>query len=281
MPRRARPAERYTGPPAYPAIPRWGFPNLTWRPPTTVPGTPSSLPTPVERMRMLARNAVTILWFLVGLATTAAVAEFWRYALLVISRTSALHTGVVRMSDALEVIAALLTVVFGLMAIGSVLWWLLVARQAAAQESGQEPPRPSWQVVVGVLVPGLNLAMAGSILAELEHAILRRPVDRRPKPSRLVLAWWAAWVANEVLMVLVIVWRFRDGIQAEADGVFLSGLLDLSAAVLAGLTALTVHRLTTLVAPVSLSRLRLRRVIAVKGAPPATTRPPRPAGAAR
>ncbi|HVW40412.1 MAG TPA: DUF4328 domain-containing protein, partial [Amycolatopsis sp.] len=174
-----------------------------------------------------------------------------------------------------------LTVVFGLMALGSVLWWLMIARQAAAQESGQQPPRPSWQVVVGVLVPGLNLAMAGSILAELEHAILHRPADRRPKPSRLVLAWWAAWVVNALMMVLVIVWRFRDGVQAQADGVFLNGLLDLSAAVLASLTAVTVHRLTMLVAPVSLHRLRLRRVIAVKGAPPAATRPPRPANAAR
>ncbi|HVW42391.1 MAG TPA: hypothetical protein VHC18_13675, partial [Amycolatopsis sp.] len=109
VPRRARPVQRYTGPPAYPTPPRWGFPNLTWRPSTAVPGTPSSLPTPVERMRMLSRNAVTILWFLVGLATTGAVAEFWRYALLVVSRTSALHTDVVMMSDALEIIAALLT----------------------------------------------------------------------------------------------------------------------------------------------------------------------------
>ena len=281
VPRRARPAERYTGPPAYPTPPRWGFPNLTWRPPTTVPGTPSSLPPPVERMRMLSRNAVTILWFLAGLAATGAAAEFWRYTLLVISRTSALDTDVVMMSDALEVIAGLLTVVFGLMAIGSVLWWLFAARQAAAQESGQELPRSSWQVVVGVLVPGLNLAMAGSVAAELEHAVLRRPASKRPRPSRLLLAWWAAWVLNELLMVLVIVWRFRDGVQAQADGVFLTGLLDLSAAVLAGLTAVTVHRLTMLIAPVSLGRLRLRRVVAVKGAPRTTTRRPRPAGASR
>jgi len=239
------------------------------------------MPTPIERMRMLSRNAVTILWFLTGLSTVAAVAEFWRYALLVISRTSALDTDVVMMSDALEIIASLLTVVFGLMAVGSVLWWLLVARQAAAQASGQEPSRSSWQVVVGVLVPGLNLAMAGSILAEVEHAVLGRPVDRRPRPSRLVLAWWAAWVLNELLMILVIGWRFRDGVQAQADGVLLSGLLDTSAAVLAGLSAVVVHRLTMLLAPVSLSRLRLRRVVAVKGAPAPTTRPRRPASASR
>jgi hypothetical protein len=228
-------------------------------------------------MRVLARNAVTILWFLAGLATVGAIAEFWRYALLLISRNSALDTDVVAMSDALEIIASLLTVVFGLMAIASALWWLVVAQQAAAEESGQQPPRSPWQVLAGVLIPVLNLVMAGSIFAELEHAILRRPATRRPRPSRLVLAWWAAWVLNAVLMILVIIWRFRDGIQAQADGVLLNGLLDVSAAVLAVLTAVAVHRLTSLLAPISLSRLRLRRVIAVKGAPTPVLRPTRPA----
>ncbi|TNC27374.1 DUF4328 domain-containing protein [Amycolatopsis alkalitolerans] len=275
-PRRARRAEPYTGPPAYPVPPRWGFPNLTWRAPTLVPGTPSSYPRPVERVRLLSRNAVTVLWFLAGLALAGAVAEFWRYALLVISRNSALSSGVVAMSDALEIIASLLSVVFGLLAIGSVLWWLVVARQAAADESGHEPPRSARQVVIGALVPGFNLVMAGSILAELEHAILRQSPDRRPRPSRLVLAWWAAWVVDAVLMVLVIVWRFRSGIQAQADGVFLSGLLDLSAVVLAVLTAVVVQRLTSLLAPISLDRLRVRRVVAVKGAPAPALRPVRP-----
>ena len=275
-PRRVRPVERYTGPPAYPVPPRWGFPNLTWREPTTVPGTPSGLPRPVERVRVLSRNAVTILWFLVGLALAGAASEYWRYALLVISRNSALDADVVAMSDSLEIIASLLTVMFGFLAIASVLWWLLVARQAAADENGQEPPRSTRQVLLGTLVPGLNLVMAGSILAELEHAVLRRPADRRPRPSRLVLAWWAAWVTDAVVMVLVIVWRFRDGVQAQADGVFLSGLLDLSAALLAALTAVAVHRLTSLLAPVSLEKLRLRRVVGVRGAPEPALRPVRP-----
>ncbi|WP_236790211.1 DUF4328 domain-containing protein [Amycolatopsis sp. GM8] len=275
-PRRSRPPARYTGPPAYPVPPRWGFPNLTWRAPTLVPGMPSSYPRPVERVRLLSRNAVMILWFLAGLALTGAVAEFWRYALLVISRNAALHTGVVAMSDTLEIIASLLTVVFGVLGVASALWWLVIARQAAADVSGHEPPRSTRQVLVGVLVPGFNLVMAGSILAELEHAVLRRSPSRRPRPSRFVLAWWAAWVLNAVLMILVIVWRFRDGVQAQADGVFLSGLLDASAALLAVLTALLIQRLTSLLAPISLDRLRVRRVIAVKNAPAPALRPVRP-----
>lgn len=280
-PRRAWQPERYLGPPAYPVPPRWGFPNLTWREPTNVPGTASSMPTPLDHARVLARNVITVLWFLTGLATVAAAAEFWRYALLVISRDAALNAGVVAMSDTLEIIFSLLTVVFGLLALACVLWWLAVIRHAATEESGYAPPRPSWQVLVGVLVPVINLAMAGSIVAELEHAVLSRPPDQRPRPSRLVLSWWAAWILNEVLMVVVIVLRSLNGIQAQADSVLFSGLLDASAALLAGLTAVVVHRLTSLIAPVPVRRLRLRAITAVRGAPPPQLRPSRPASASR
>ncbi|MDQ0378058.1 DUF4328 domain-containing protein [Amycolatopsis thermophila] len=280
-PRPARPAERYDGPPSYHVPPRWGFPHLAWRVPTAVPGTPSGYPSPVERVRVLHRNAVTILWFITGLAAIAAGAEFWRYALLVMSRTSALHAATVAFSDALEIIASLLTVVFGLIGIAATLWWLLVARGAAAEAAGQEPARSTREVVAGVLVPGVNLVMAGSIVAELEHLVLGRPPSRRPRPSRLVLAWWAAWVVNGVLMVLVIAWRFKDGVQAMADAVLLTGLLNTSAAVLAGLSAVLVYRFTTLLAPVRPGRLRPLQVRSVKGAPAPELRHARPAGAAR
>lgn len=274
-PRRVRQPEHYTGPPAYPVPPRWGFPNLTWREPTLVPGTASSYPRPVERVRLLARNAVALLGFLAGLALVGAAAGFWQYALLVISRDTALDTDVVAMSDTLQIIAGLLTVVFGLLGIASVLWWLMVARQAAADENGHEPPRSMSQVLIGTLVPGLNFVVAGSILAELEHAILRRPAEQRPRPSRLVLAWWAAWLFNAVWMILVIIWRVRDGVQAQADAVLFNAFLDVSATLLAVLTAVVVHRLTSLLAPISVDRLRVRRVVAVKNAPAPTLRPVR------
>jgi len=276
-----RPVERYDGPPAYPVPPRWGFPHLVWRTPTAVPGTPSGAPDPVERVRVLHRNAVTILWFLAGLAAVSAGAEFWRYALLAMSRTSALHVATVAFSDALEIVASLLTVVFCMIATAATLWWLVVARGAAADAAGQEPARSVGEVIAGVLVPVVNLVMAGSIAAELEHLVLGRPPARRPRPSRTVLAWWAVWVLNQVLMVLVIAWRFKDGVQAMADAVLLTALLNLSAAVLAGLTAVLVYRLTALLAPVRTDRLRPLQVRAVRGAPRPDLRTARPAGAAR
>ncbi|WP_216212690.1 DUF4328 domain-containing protein [Amycolatopsis aidingensis] len=275
-------AEPYTGPPAYPAVPRWGFPNLTWRVSTAVPGTPSGVPHPLQRLRLLARNATTVLWTLAGLALVAAGAEVWRYVLLVISRDSALSAEVVGTSDALVLAGSLLTFVMALFAMAAAVWWLFVARAAAAEEAGADPPRPAWQVVLGTLVPGPNLVLSGPIVAELEHAVLRRPATMRPRPSRLVLGWWAAFVANGLLLAVTVAVRFREGVQAQADGVLLNALLDLAAATLAVLTALLVRRLTLLLAPIdeSVAGSRPWRVLKVTGAPD-PERPERPATATR
>ncbi|MBK1784434.1 DUF4328 domain-containing protein [Prauserella cavernicola] len=273
--RRATAQAPYTGPPHYPTPPRWGFPNLAWRRPTAVPGTASDVTVPLQRLRMIARNAVALLWTLAALAVVAGGSEVWRYVLLVQSRDSALSPGVVGASDAMVLAFSLLTFVMALFAIAAAVWWLLVARSAAADESGQEPPRPVWQVLVGTLVPGANLVLAGPILAELEHATLRRPADVRPRPSRLVYGWWATWVLNAVLLVFTIIWRMKDGVQADADGVLLNAFTQLSAAGLAVVTALVVGSITSLLAPTEHHQARPLRVVKVTGAPE-VARHPRP-----
>ncbi|PRX47860.1 uncharacterized protein DUF4328 [Prauserella shujinwangii] len=272
--------ERYTGPPSYPVMPRWGFPHVVWRWPTAVPGTPSDGPVPLLRLRMIARNTVTLLWTLAALTAVAAGGEVWRYVLLLRSRDTALSPGVVGASDAVVLAFSLLAFVLALFAGAAAVWWLFVARAAAAEEAGQEPPRPGWQVAVGTLVPVANLVLAGPIVAELEHAVLRRPAGERPRPSRLVLAWWSAWVANGVLLALTVAWRTRAGVQADADGVVLSALTDLAATALAALTAVVVQRFTRLLAPIDHELRRPPRVVRVDGAP-APARRPRPAHSAR
>ncbi|MEU3272081.1 DUF4328 domain-containing protein [Saccharomonospora sp. NPDC006951] len=272
-PRRASAAEPYAGPPRYATTPRWGFPNLAWRVPTAVPGVDPRESVPLQRLRMVARNAVALLWTLAGLAVVAGGAEIWRYVLLVQSRNSALSPTVVGASDALVLAFSLLTFVLAVFAAAVVLWWFFVARSAAADEAGQEPARPTWFVLLGLLTPGPNLVLAGPILGELEHAALRRSEHARPRPSWLVLGWWAAWVANGVLLVLTVLWRMRDGVQADADGVVLSALTDLCAAGLAVLTALVVQRVTSLLAPIDGRFMRLLRVVKVSGAPNVERRP--------
>lgn len=266
----ARPRGRrrpYTGPPRYSSPPRWGFPNLVWRPSTAVPGTSSADMEPRRRLDLTSKNAVTLLVALAVLAGLAAVSEGWRYVLLLQSRTSALSPEVVGASDALVLAFGLMTPLMALLAAGAALWWLLVARSVAAADAGQDVPRPVWQVFVGTLVPGANLVLAGPIVAELEHAALRRPVDERPRPSRLVLAWWATWCADFALVVLTIVWRLRDGVQADADGVVLSALTSACAAGLAIVTVVLVKRITRLLSPVDAGVVALRQVVDVSGAP--------------
>lgn len=267
-PQRGKPvAERYAGPPSYPVPPRWGFPNLTWRRPTAVPGTASGETTPGERLRVITRSVLPVLWTFAALALTAAAAETWRYVLLLQSRDSALSTSVVTVSDSFVITAGLLTTILSLLPSGLTVWWLLVARLAAAEASGEAPSRPNWQVLVFVLVPVVNLILVLPIIAELEHAVLRRSRESRPKPSRLVLVWWGVWVLNWLLLGLTIVWRFRDGVQALADGVVLVALTDLAAVGLAVVTALLVRRMSGLLSPVSEKRLRQLRVLKVDGAP--------------
>ncbi|RJQ90722.1 DUF4328 domain-containing protein [Amycolatopsis panacis] len=279
--RRAVPVTPYAGPPSYPTTPRWGFPNLVWRRPTTVPGTASGRVRPIERIPVLAQSLATILWTFAALAVIAAGAEIWRYVLLVQSRNSALNTDVVAFSDAFVVTAGLLTTIMSLLPAGLSVWWLLVARQAAAEQADERPARPVWQVLVGILVPLANLPLALSVVGELEHSVLRRPRDERPKPSRLVLVWWAVWLVNWVLLAATIIWRTHSGVQAMADSVVLVALTDLAAAGLAIATALVIRRLSRLLIPIATDRLREMRVLKVDGAPEPQLRTARPVGAAR
>ncbi|OKJ98610.1 DUF4328 domain-containing protein [Amycolatopsis sp. CB00013] len=281
LPQRRKPvAERYSGPPSYPVPPRWGFPNLVWRRPTAVPGTASGEVTAGERLRVITRSLLPVLWTFAALAVIASAAEIWRYVLLVQSRDSALSTSVVSVSDTFVITAGLLTTILSLLPAGLTVWWLLVARHAAADVSGEAPPRRQRHVLAFVLVPVVNLIMVLPVVAELEHAVLRRTRETRPKPSRLVLVWWGVWALNWVLLAMVIVWRFRDGVQALADGVVLVALTDLTAAGLAVVTALLVKRMSGLLAPVEEKRLRLLRVLKVDGVPEPERRE-RPASSVR
>jgi hypothetical protein len=266
---RARRRLPYFGPPSYSAPPRWGFPAVAWRWPTAIPGTTpgGGQPVTIERVRAVAGHAAAMMWALGCLAVLSAGGEIWRYVLLVRSRTGALSSRLVGTSDAVVTIAAVLTLAFTVVALVVTLWWLYLARHAAAAVADQTPARKDWQVYVYLLFPVLNLAMAGVVLAELEHQVLRRPPTERPAPTRQTRIWWAAWVAAGLLFAVTLIWRFRDSVQAQADGVILSALTDLAAATVAVLTALTIRRLSTLLSPIDPAGVRFLRVLRVENAP--------------
>ncbi len=221
----------------------------------------------VDRVRGVAGHAVAMMWVVAGLAVCAAGGEVWRYVLLLRSRTGALSSAVIGASDAVVTIAAILALAFGVITGLVTLWWLYLARHAAADLAEQRPARPDWQVYVYLLVPVVNLAMAGVVLTELEHQVLRRPADERPVPTKPVRIWWATWAAAGVLCLVTVIWRFRDSVQAEADDVILTALTDLAGAAVAILTALMIRRLTTLLAPIDPTSVRYLRVLRVDGAP--------------
>jgi hypothetical protein len=212
---------------------------------------------------------VPLLWATSAVALLAAGAEVWRYVLLLESRYGALPANAVAASDALVASAGTVAPILAVLSGGLVVLWSLRATQAAAERAGVRPSRSARAIVLGWVVPGLNLSIPGSVLAEIEHAALGLPPDRRPRPSKLLLVWWVLWVAGVVLCAVVLLWSLREGVQARADGVVLHAVLDLLAAVTAGVTARLVLRLTRLLAP---TRPR-RRELLLRVTPPSATAP--------
>ncbi|MFD1231851.1 DUF4328 domain-containing protein, partial [Pseudonocardia benzenivorans] len=241
----AEPRGPYSGPPAYRGIPRWGFAALPFRRDAEAEPVPEW-----QRARTLAQTLVPALRMTAVVAGLAAGAEIWRYVLLLQSRTAALSAGAVSASDVLVVGTGWFATILGLLAGLFVVSWSVVASRAAAARSGSIPARRARDVVAGWVVPGLNLSVPGSVLAEIEHGALDRPADERPRPSRALLVWWAVWALGVVLSLTVFGLSFRSGVQARADGVVLHALVDLVAAAVAVLTARLVATLTTLLAPV-------------------------------
>lgn len=280
--RRRRRPRPYTGPPSYPAVPRWGFPQLAWRWPLALPN--AQRVDPVERLQARSATAVATLWITAGLGGVASLAELWRYVLLLRSRHGALPRTNLAISDALVATTGVMVWLFGMLSGIVVVLWALRARAYAHERAGVRAARPDWQFLTGVLVPGLNLFVPGSVLAELEHTALLaegvRGEGTRPSPSRLVRLWWVAWVASLLLGWGTFLWGLRSGVQAMANGVVLHAWTDAVVVVLAVLTVFVVRRLTRMLTPVDTASIRRERVLGVRGAPK-LARAPRPADAAR
>jgi hypothetical protein len=143
--------------------------------------------------------------------------------------------------------------------------WLVHASATAAQAAAVTRARRSWQLVAGVLVPGVNLVLPGAALAELEHAALGADPTRRPRPSPLILGWWAAWAAGLLMAGITLLWNLRDGVQARADGVLLHVATDLLAGIVAVMSIVVVRRLTRLLSPGTLASSRRMVVVRVSG----------------
>jgi len=166
---------RYTGPPRYLSPPRWGFPALPWR-----LDKPAEAPSSASIAAGQAGLLVPLLRAVAMLAALAGAAEIWRYVLLLRSRGEALDASQVIMSDTLVDWASWLSTVVCVGVGIYLLVWVLRVIEAAAERSGVRPPRSHRWVVLGWVVPVLNISVPGSVLAEVEHAALGRPPGEPP-----------------------------------------------------------------------------------------------------
>ncbi|MFD4672904.1 DUF4328 domain-containing protein [Lentzea sp. NPDC058450] len=280
QPSRRSQRRSYGGPPNYPVPPRWGFPLLAWRWPTAVPGAAETANS-VDNVRRLGRLAQNTLFVLAVIAVWAAGSEIWRYVLVAQSRFGALSPGVVNTSDAMVISSGLLYWIVGVFAQIPVLLWVWRARNVAADLAGYGPSRSGVVALLLMYVPFVNLVVPGSVLAELEHAVARRPADERPRPSKVLRWWWGLWVAAGLLFWITLLWRLRDSTQALADGVLLHALSDLVLAAVAVASLLVIRRITTLLLPVDAASVRLMRVVEVKDAPEPPLRAVRASGSPR
>jgi len=267
---------RELGPtPRYFSTPRWGLPLVSWAPAMTL-----KPPTARERMVAHANTARPLLIGAAAILVLAALAELWRYALLLRSRTELLPARTVAISDSAVITAGVLAPLAVAVALVTCTLWLIRARQAAAERIGRREPRSTRSIALAVVVPVWNLVMPGVLLTELERDVsteLERDVSTEPErdvstelerdvsteetngPSRLLRTWWVSWVVSAVLAAGVWLWRLRGTVQAQADGVLLAALSDLVAAGTVVLTLVLVQRWTEAVAGVRMSRRSRRR----------------------
>ncbi|MFE7723364.1 DUF4328 domain-containing protein [Nocardia rhizosphaerihabitans] len=213
--------------PRYTEIPRWGLLD-----PPPAPGR-----APERPLRGIAANrdlllVVTALAFLV-----AAFAEYGRYLILLRNRTTLIPSWLLWISDMSVWVFGVIAPLCALATALALVAWLIEARRARYAAQGRRDPRRRWSLILGCLVPGVNLIWPGVFLTEL----LGPAAD--PRALRAVRIWWAAWVLSGLILFGATLWRDASTLQAEADGVSFTAFSNLCAAGFAVLTLWTVRQL--------------------------------------
>ncbi|UGT59349.1 DUF4328 domain-containing protein [Nocardia asteroides] len=236
------------GTPSYAEIPRWGL--------LDTPAAPAAGPAS-RQARAAAAAGRLLLWTALAFAL-AALAELGRYAILLYNRTRLVAPLLLRVSDAAVLTFAVLACVLALLAAIAAVARLIELRAAAYVRVGGRDPRSPRTLLLGSLIPVLNLVWPGVFLTE---ALTGRD---DPRALRLIRIWWVLWVLGGIAAVAALGWRGADSLQSKADGVLFTALTDLVAVAVALLTfgvlnalsgrdlrgrARSAHRLTVAVDP--------------------------------
>ncbi|WP_237748228.1 DUF4328 domain-containing protein [Nocardia brasiliensis] len=235
-----------TATPRYTQIPRWG---LLDQPPRESAG-------PALPFAKLTRKVPTLLITTAVVFGLAALAELLRYLLLLRNRTRLIHPALLFASDAFVVGAALLALLLALISALAMVGWLIRTRRTVFEQAGRGEPRSVRALVLGCVVPVVNMVWPGIFLTE----IVAERDD--PRAVRAIRIWWAAWVIGGLVAVAALYWRTADSLQVKADGVLFTAFTDLVAAAVALLT-LTMLRAIEERDAFGHSRIARRWVIAV------------------
>ncbi|MFC8043701.1 DUF4328 domain-containing protein [Nocardia sp. NPDC057353] len=217
---RKQPEPRAAATPRYTEIPRWGLLDRAAEPDAT----------PASRLDRAAGAARRLLLWTALAFTLAALAELGRYGILLYNRTRLVEPLLLRVSDAAVLTFAVLAGALALLAAIAAVARLIELRAAAYAGVGRRDPRSPRALLLGTLVPVLNLVWPGVFLTE---ALTGRD---DPRALRLIRIWWVVWVLGGLVAVGALCWRTADSLQAKADGVLLTALTDLVAAAVALLT---------------------------------------------
>ncbi|MEC3957975.1 DUF4328 domain-containing protein [Nocardia sp. CDC153] len=216
----AQPVRRQVNPetPRYHQIPQWGLHD---RPPVEAAAPRRPLAAWSDRIGVLL--PVTA-----GLFVLAALAELGRYGILLRNRTRLIQPWLLWISDGAVTVLAIAALAVALAAAVALVGWLTETRRAAYASLGETDPRPLRTLVLGCVVPVVNLVWPGVFLTEVARLRIADGTD--PRLLRAVRIWWAAWLVNAVLVVVSVLYRFAGSLQAQADGVLFSMWTDLVAA---------------------------------------------------
>ncbi|WP_159441884.1 DUF4328 domain-containing protein [Williamsia sterculiae] len=243
------PPPRPPGIPRYRQIPRWGL--------VDVPDPAPEPPRPrAHANRQVLRNSVIIAMVLLILA---AAAEIWVYALLIANRTEPVNRTHAAIAIGINLVVGIASLLAVVAVFATMIAWLREERVDRYRRDDRVDPRGRWQLVVGCVVPVLNLAWPAAFFHELAA---RYPDNRRtdvqwpmpgddlevlsPRCSRILRRWWVGWVAVSVLAYLTVLVRWcADSVQWAANGVWLTAASDLAGAAFLAGTLWVLNRLFT------------------------------------
>lgn len=160
-----------------------------------------------------------------------AAGELARFALLIHNQERLLRPWAPWLVNIPAVAGGLLGFLASVLAAVCAFLWLVRRRAEAFAARGEAEPRSVGSMLVGALIPGVNVVTLGHLLTELGTALGWRPGMRSA-----LRRWWWLWAASTVTMAVWIGWHFLDGPVARAYAFVVAAVVAALAVVLAGAT---------------------------------------------